>query len=214
MEGRRHDLRNILNGMDGTLLVLAEQRRSMSESQVDRTIAALRQEIHCLQLLASEGAQACTYDLSELLNAICAIRSSGCGDVTADIEPGLVVEGRPDRLAFAVDGLLVNVAVHAPGATAALGARRAGEMIEVVVSDDGPGLRDEELELACEIGWRGSRSAHLPGSGLGLARVRELVRADGGDVVLEPTRPAVHAGRPGLTVRLQVPVCQATAATR
>jgi signal transduction histidine kinase len=105
----------------------------------------------------------------------------------------------------------VNVAVHAQGATVRLTAHRVGDdgdMVEVAVSDDGPGLFEEELVLACERGWRSARSAGRPGSGLGLAQVHELVTAEGGEVVLENTSPAVGATERGLTVRLRVPVRQ------
>ena len=121
LQGRRHDVRNILSGVDGTLMVLADERHGMRQDEVDRMIAAVRQEVQWLQLVVGEGVESRSYDVSELLRALIDVRACGRHQVVADIEPALVVQGRPDRLAIAVDNLLVNVAVHASEARAVLG---------------------------------------------------------------------------------------------
>jgi signal transduction histidine kinase len=214
VRGRRHDVRNILAGVDGTLHVLSSERHAMPAAEVDRLIEAIRQEVQWLQLVLGDGVEPRSYDLSELLRAIIDVRSTARAEILAEIDPGLIVQGRPDRLAVAIDNLLVNVAVHAQGAKAVVAATRCvnDDVVEVSISDDGPGLLDDELLYACERGWRSERSAGRPGTGLGLAQVHELVVAEGGEVILEPTCRNDRAGR-GLTVRLRVPLQQSTAAT-
>ncbi|MBK8293410.1 MAG: HAMP domain-containing protein [Solirubrobacterales bacterium] len=64
---------------------------------------------------------------------------------------------------------------------------RSSRIVEVTVSDDGPGFGPEEVEVAFEPGQRGSaeRNAAAPtGTGLGLALARRLARANGGDVTI------------------------------
>lgn len=209
MQGRRHDLRNILAGVDGTLMVLADEAHYMPEDEVKRMITAVRQEVQLLQLVVGDGVEARSYDLSDLLGAIVDVRACGQQGVLTEIQPGLHVQGRPDRLAIAVDNLLVNVAVHAPDANVVLVARRLGgqdDLVEIVVSDDGRGLEESELAMASEPGWRSAASADRPGSGLGLAQVKKLIEAEGGDVLLEPTYRGIDTPGKGLTVRLRVPV--------
>jgi signal transduction histidine kinase len=213
MQGHRHDVRNVLNAVDGCLHLLASHRQSMSGLEVDRTLSAVRQEVQWLQMAFGDSADSSSYDLSELLRGIIDVHASGTERVLAEIEPELIARGRPERVALAVDNLLVNVAVHAPGSTAVLAARSLGEggLVEISVSDEGSGLPDHELVLACERGWRGDESAGLPGSGLGLAQVRDLITAEGGEVYLEPTRDGATASTgPGLTVRLRLPLRPAT----
>ena len=97
--------------------------------------------------------------------------------VNATLEPS-VVEGRPDRVARAVNNLLDNANKYSP----------VGEPIEVVVADahvivrdHGPGLAADELEHAFDRFWRGAGSRETAGSGLGLAIVRQVAEAHGGE---------------------------------
>ncbi|NMG45530.1 HAMP domain-containing protein [Aromatoleum toluvorans] len=57
---------------------------------------------------------------------------------------------------------------------------------EIAITDDGPGLPQEELEKVFEPFYRveSSRSRDTGGTGLGLAIARNLLRAQGGDVWL------------------------------
>jgi signal transduction histidine kinase len=214
IQGRHHDVRNVLNAVDGTLLVLTSHRQSMPDEEIDKVIGAIRQEVQWLQLVVGDGSDARSYDLSALVRAIVDVRSTSDDgfDILAEIEPGLTIEGRPDRVAIAIDNLLVNVGVHAPGANAVVTARRAGgpgEMVEVIVADNGPGLLDSELSVACHRGWRAMTAADRPGSGLGLAQVHELITSEGGAIVLQTAPPPTGGTlRRGLTVQLRLPARQ------
>jgi signal transduction histidine kinase len=67
------------------------------------------------------------------------------------------------------------------------------------VTDDGPGLREEERAEALGRFWRSGTHSNVPGSGLGLAIAAELARACGATLRLLPADP--H----GLIVELRLP---------
>jgi two-component system sensor histidine kinase MprB len=97
--------------------------------------------------------------------------------VEASLEAS-VVEGRPDRIARAVNNLLDNADKYSPGGRPIEVAVADGE---VIVRDHGPGLADDELEHAFDRFWRGAGSRETAGSGLGLAIVRQVADAHGGE---------------------------------
>ena len=70
------------------------------------------------------------------------------------------------------------------------------------VDDEGPGIPRDERAAIWEAFQRGSDAATRPGSGLGLALVREAARAHGGDVELE-TSPAG-----GALFRVRLPISE------
>jgi two-component system OmpR family sensor kinase len=78
-----------------------------------------------------------------------------------------------------------------------------GDRVVLHVTDHGPGMSPEERERAFDRFWSGDAatggSRTFGGAGLGLAIVRKLVVADGGEVRLDPTPGG------GLDVRLEYP---------
>jgi signal transduction histidine kinase len=70
-----------------------------------------------------------------------------------------------------------SVAPHGPSAGPA-----ARQHAELVVRDTGPGIPAEEREHVFERGVRLARDERVPGSGIGLAVVREIVSMHGGTV--------------------------------
>ena len=71
----------------------------------------------------------------------------------------------------------------------------------ILVDDDGPGIPADERErvFAPFVRLEASRSRQTGGTGLGLAIARALVRAQGGDIVLE------EAPSGGLRARVTLP---------
>lgn len=99
------------------------------------------------------------------------------------------VDGRPHalvtpgRIEQVLDNLLANALDVSPdSSTIDVTATRAGGSVEVRVQDRGPGMSKEELEHAFDRFWRGGSDEG--GFGLGLAIVRRLVAADGGEIEL------------------------------
>jgi signal transduction histidine kinase len=95
-----------------------------------------------------------------------------------DIEPAAVA-GDPARLRQLVGVLVDNAIRHSPaGGTVAVRVR-PGAALEV--TDDGPGIRDEDLPNVFRRFWRAS-DAPAGGTGLGLAIADWIVRSHGGRI--------------------------------
>ena len=87
------------------------------------------------------------------------------------------------RLEQVIDNLLENAVEASPAdGTITLAADRLGDWAELHIIDAGPGLTAEERRRAFDRFWRKGNSEG--GSGIGLAIVARLVRADGGEVAL------------------------------
>ncbi len=72
----------------------------------------------------------------------------------------------------------------------------------IEISDNGPGVPAEDLELLFDRFWRKdkSRSRQTGGSGLGLAISKQLVEAQGGTIIARNCQPS------GLCIRIELPV--------
>ena len=96
------------------------------------------------------------------------------------------VVGDRERLRQLLDNLLTNVRAHTPagaGADVRVEATADGSAL-VAVTDEGPGLSEEQYAKVFERFYRvdSSRSRDAGGSGLGLAIVAAIAEAHGGTV--------------------------------
>ena len=107
--------------------------------------------------------------------------------------------GDRGRIVEIVDNLLSNALRYTDaGGTVTLELREEGGEVLLDVSDTGIGIREEDLAYIFERFWRAepSRARRTGGAGIGLAIVRELVRAHGGRIDVE--------SRPGKGSRFRV----------
>jgi two-component system sensor histidine kinase BaeS len=87
------------------------------------------------------------------------------------------------RMHQVVTNLLGNALKFTPaGGKVTLDAGPAGRQGQLRVTDTGPGIPGDELPRIFDRFWRGRGAAGVAGSGIGLAVVAELVRAQGGTV--------------------------------
>ncbi|MFA7293367.1 MAG: HAMP domain-containing sensor histidine kinase [Rhodocyclaceae bacterium] len=101
----------------------------------------------------------------------------------------------PDKLRVALANLLSNaIAYSPPGMEIRLAATVANGVLVIDCIDAGPGVAEEDRERIFEPFVQGCRrpAAGLPGSGVGLSIVRELVAAQGGGVRLVASAQGAH----------------------
>jgi two-component system osmolarity sensor histidine kinase EnvZ len=139
--------------------------------------------------------QAAPTDLSAVLEDVAnSARRTGAA-IALDVPAELVLPLRPDAARRAIMNLVDNARRHARHV--ALAARRIGERtVLVTVDDDGPGIPPDRREGV----FRPFSSDAAGGTGLGLTIARDIVRAHGGDIVLEDSPLG------GLRARIQLPV--------
>jgi signal transduction histidine kinase len=122
------------------------------------------------------------------------------------------VEADADRIGQVLANLLTNANKYAQtGADVKLAATRVGDEVEFAVSDNGPGLGEEELEHVFDRFWRAQsgETQEVGGTGLGLAIAKSLVELHGGAISANSTPgegatfrfvlPIVKDGRPTRT---------------
>jgi len=109
--------------------------------------------------------------------------------IEVTIAPGAEqIRADPAKLHDALRNLTANAVTYAPEAsTIRIDASPAGDRIAITVSDEGPGIPDEDLSRVFERFYRvdKSRARDPGGTGLGLAIVKHLVELHGGTVRAE-----------------------------
>ena len=101
--------------------------------------------------------------------------------IAVDLETSNVV-GRRDRLVRAISNLLTNAIKFSPAGGEITVTTAAGV---ITVSDSGPGVAEEDIPYIFNRFWRSPLSRALPGSGLGLSIVDQVVAELDGTVVVD-----------------------------
>jgi len=106
-----------------------------------------------------------------------------------DLPPKLpVLTGDRDKVALALHNLVGNALKYTPSGGQVMVSAEVGEKeLTVEVSDTGIGISEEDAKNLFKKFQRAKdpRVAGIPGSGLGLALAREVIRLHGGDILLK-----------------------------
>jgi two-component system osmolarity sensor histidine kinase EnvZ len=141
-----------------------------------------------------QAEQAQEIDLGAVLEEVAAGARRAGASVGVEAPSGLLVHLRPDAARRAITNLVDNARRHA--ARVELGATQSERAVLVTVDDDGPGIPPDRRESV----FRPFESDSTGGTGLGLTIARDIVRAHGGDIVLEESPLG------GLRARIRLPV--------
>lgn len=208
-----HELRTPVTGIYGFAALLKSRRldadatRDVVETLHEQAgrLVHLSNELLDLSRLEERGAGALVLEsqpLAPLLEQAAAHAAPGePGRVQLEVEPGLPAL-RFDRvqLALALANVLSNaLKFSAPGAPVALRAFREGARVGIRVADRGIGMSAEEQAHVFDRFWRAERASDIPGSGLGMALVRDIVGLHGGAIEIASAPGA------GTTVTLWLP---------
>jgi signal transduction histidine kinase len=193
---RLHDARSAVVGVMGASQLLATPTAPVDADLLRRL---LLEELKRLQAVLdpSRAEPVGPFELTAVLAPVIAIHQLDGSPI--DVQLGaLWVLGRPTATATVLDNLLRNARVHAPGAHVTVRAIYRGEVVSVVVEDDGPGIPEHEREAVLQAGVRGT-NARGSGDGLGLHSCAVALHAQGGSLQLA----ARHGG--GTRVLFTVP---------
>ncbi len=185
-----HELRTPLTSLrtNVELLVADERSRMLPEgarADILRDIAAQLGEFTTLvgdlvQLSRDDVVQPHPepIDLRDVVRSAIARAKRRGPSLTFDVELNpLYLIGEPDTLERAITNLLDNAVKFSPqGGTV----RVLLEGDRLRISDQGPGISEEELPHVFDRFWRSPSARNTPGSGLGLSIVAQTVKAHGG----------------------------------
>ncbi len=117
-------------------------------------------------------------DLRDVINSAIARAKRRGPSLSFDVELNpLYLVGEPDSLERAITNLLDNaVKFSPPGGT--IHVLLEGDRLRI--SDQGPGIPDDELPHVFDRFWRSPSARNAPGSGLGLSIVAQTIKAHGG----------------------------------
>ena len=180
-----HDLRTPLTRLKLELALAEPTKRT---GQMKRDLAEMEHMIdEYLAFARGEGGEAV-----EDVNLDSLIREVGQGalragaEVAIKVDPGLMVNVRPNALKRALSNLIMNAAAHGEHISVTA-TPRTPTGVTITVDDDGPGIPDDRYEDAFKAFNRldDARNQNEKGVGLGLAIARDVARGHGGDVVLD-----------------------------
>jgi two-component system osmolarity sensor histidine kinase EnvZ len=197
LAGVSHDLRTPLTRLRLALAVLpphADLQQDVADMTAD--VEEMERMIGgYLAFARGEGnEQAQPVDLSALLEEVASAARRAGASVELDSATTLMLNLRPDAARRAVTNLVDNARRHARQVHLSVEPRERS--VQVVVDDDGPGIAPDRRESV----FRPFESGALGGTGLGLTIARDIVRAHGGDIVLEDSPLG------GLRARMRLPI--------
>jgi len=186
--------------LGGDLQMIAQVLSGMV-SRIERLDKSLENAVEAAQPATAIGAGEALAQCTGLLRSV-----AGSGvQVFVSAESGLPpLQIKPDALARVLMNLVKNAGEAMPsGGTVCITARRALSRISpavlIHVTDTGTGIPAHALERIFEPGFSSKLAGSGESCGLGLAIVRELVEAAGGEVRVASKR------RSGTTFELKIP---------
>ncbi|MBQ0943505.1 response regulator [Ideonella sp. 4Y16] len=195
-----HELRTPLNAILGfTQLMAMDTQHPLAAPQAQRLDGVRRAGQHLLELvddvlevvrLGQGGRQLASVALAlaplatRAMQPLQAMADLAQVTVRVDIDPALQVLGDEAGIGQVLGHLLSNaIKYNRPGGRVRLAASRQGPWVRLTVEDTGIGLAPGELQQLFQPFQRaGAERRRVPGSGLGLVLVRELVGAMRGQV--------------------------------
>ena len=179
-----HDLRTPLTRLRFRAEAVPEPLRSKMAADIDQMEAMISGTLAFVRN-ASQPGERRRLELVSLVESVADEMAETGLNVSADSSGPVIIDGDPIGLRRLVTNLIDNAVKFGGSAQARVYSREGCAVVEV--DDDGPGVPESERERVFEPFHRGepSRSRETGGAGLGLAVVRSIARAHGGDAVLE-----------------------------
>ena len=207
-------LRGVSHNLQTPLTSIRAYAEQLGEAQPDRRLGIISEQSERLsrmvrQLLTvtrleSGALKPRTEVVSLSTRARKAWEALGVDDVSFELEDGAegwLAVADADQLDQVLWALLDNAVKYGAGSPvrAAIAVDEADRRVRLTIADEGPGIAKGDRERLFERFARGLEAGSDGGSGLGLYVSRELCRAMGGELILEP---ATKAGGAAFTIVL------------
>jgi signal transduction histidine kinase len=199
-----HELRSPLTSVQGFAELLMMDRESLTPRQVETVEIILDNCRHLVRLLndlldlarSDAGRLAIRLRptqlaplIEDVVRTLRAQTEASEQTLTEQIEPNLpLVEVEPDRIRQILVNLVTNAHEYSPErASIQVKARVADGLVEISVTDNGPGIPPAQKEHIFERFVRGDAglTQRVGGTGLGLAISRSLVELHGGTIAVD-----------------------------
>jgi two-component system osmolarity sensor histidine kinase EnvZ len=198
LAGVSHDLRTPLTRMKLALELLHDD---LAVEELKSDVAEMERMVHgYLDFVRGEGTEVpVDTDISLLLEDLAAAMRRERTPLSVTTPPEYVLLVRPNALRRCIGNLIDNARRH--GSHVWLTGVVVADGIDILVDDDGPGIRlaDRDRAFRAFIRLDPSRNPSTGGIGLGLTIARDVARGHGGEVTLE-TSP-----QGGLRARVRLP---------
>jgi signal transduction histidine kinase len=208
-----HELRTPLTTITGAVEILQSGAKEVPEDR-DRFLGHIQREserlvrlTHALLVLAraqtrEELPRVKRVSARSLLESVAAAVSPREGvTLTVDCDEGLELATEPDLVEQSLISLAANAVKNTSEGAVVLSAREANGAVAIEVVDSGPGMSRAVRERVFDRFYRGN-GRDTDGFGLGLAIVREAVRALGGRIEVDSAPGA------GTRVRVTLPAAE------
>ena len=168
-----------------------EQRETLAmiHRQADKMADLIGQLLSITRLdQGTDAAQLQRLDLSGLVQTVCREQPCPADRLRAEVEPGITVQGDSALLTRLLQNLIDNAFKYGrPEGHVWVTLRREQGEVRLTVRDDGIGIPKDAQEKVWQRFYQvdPSRSGERGGAGLGLAMVRKIAQAHGGDMTLE-----------------------------
>lgn len=182
----RHDSRSSLTAVEGGVHALVSLHESGDTRTLQNMSAVILAELSRIRRMLDGTQTETVSSLAAVLSPLVALHRAGGLDVELAIQDADVpLDIAPDHLAEAMENLLSNCKLHAPGAKVRIVAHTTvgGERMLITVEDDGPGIDPEIRSSAFDP----HISAAGYTEGLGLHAVHSLITAANGRASLQPS---------------------------
>ena len=193
-----HELRTPLTSISGHARMLDEWALEKDSETSRRSVRAIRREAGRMRglveslLTLTRGDEAAPldvgrHDLAEIAKeAVETARDNADGRLSVELVPpdqGTIATFDRGRIVQVASILLDNAVKYTlEGGTITVGVRRRGDRVELEVSDNGGGIREDELPLIFERFHRADAARAKDGAGLGLSIARQIAEAHGGTI--------------------------------
>ncbi len=199
LAGVSHDLRTPLTRLRLQLALMpdSEERRAAQRDLADMESAL---EEYLAFARGQAGEEQVAVDLTALCETLADDAAREGVDLRLELVEAVTISAREGALKRALSNLVSNALAHADDV--ALTLQRAGQRVEILIDDNGPGIPADDREEAFRPFSRldEARNANRTGVGLGLAIARDTIRGHGGELRLEDSPLG------GLRARVSLPV--------